>query len=360
MAAPPPIDDRPRLPAKTDYGIAIVGCGGIVNYAHLPAYAAHGLRVLGCYDVNPAAARETAERHGLRHVYGSLDELLADGEVEIVDVAVQPWHQRAIVEQAVAAEKHLLLQKPLAVDIGDGAAIVEAGWRAGRKVAVNQQMRWTGGIAAARQLIAAGYVGQPTDVQIQVSVKTPWTMWPWLQQSPRLDVLYHSIHYLDAIRSLVGDPEWVTARHSRYPGQAEVAETKTLTILDYPSGLQALIAVNHHNETGGHHAIFRVLGTGGIVEGTIGLLAEYPAGGLDTIRCRQSDDPIDVWHELPLTTLWVPDAFIGTMASLMEAIQSDGIPVTDAADNLTTLRLVHACYRSAAAGRSVRLDDVLS
>jgi predicted dehydrogenase len=317
------------------------------------------LRVLGCFDVNPDAARETAARHGLPRVYGSLDELLADREVEIVDVAVQPWHQRAIVEQAVAAGKHLLLQKPLAVEVSDGAAIVEAAQRTGRKIAVNQQMRWTGGIAAARQLIEAGYVGQPTDVQIQVSVKTPWTMWPWLQQSPRLDVLYHSIHYLDAIRSLIGDPEWVTARHSRYPGQAEVAETKTLTVLDYVSGLQALIAVNHHNETGGHHAIFRVLGTSGIVEGSIGLLAEYPAGGLDTVRCRQADDPIDVWYELPLTTLWVPDAFIGPMASLMEAIESDSTPVTDAADNLTTLGLVHACYRSAADHRSVRLVDIL-
>jgi predicted dehydrogenase len=360
VAAPPPIDDRPRLPAKSDYGIAIVGCGGIVNYAHLPAYAAHGLRVLGCYDVNAEAAKETAERHGLGRVYASLGELLADEAVEIVDVAVQPWHQRAIAEAALAAGKHLLLQKPLAVEVADGVAIIEAGRRAGRKVAVNQQMRWTGGIAAARQLIAAGYVGQPTDVQIQVSVTTPWSMWPWLQRSPRLDVLYHSIHYLDTVRSLVGDPEWVTARHARYPGQTEVAETKTLTVLDYPSGLQALIAVNHHNETGGSHAIFRVIGTGGIVEGTIGLLAEYPAGGLDTVRCRQADDPADVWHDIPLTTLWMPDAFIGTMGSLMEAIQSDGVPVTDAADNLTTLRLVHACYRSAAENRSVRLEEVIA
>jgi predicted dehydrogenase len=360
VAAPPPIDDRPRLPAKSDYGIAIVGCGGIVNYAHLPAYAAHGLRVLGCYDVNAEAAKETAERHGLGRVYASLGELLADEAVEIVDVAVQPWHQRAIAEAALAAGKHLLLQKPLAVEVADGVAIIEAGRRAGRKVAVNQQMRWTGGIAAARQLIAAGYVGQPTDVQIQVSVTTPWSMWPWLQRSPRLDVLYHSIHYLDTVRSLVGDPEWVTARHARYPGQTEVAETKTLTVLDYPSGLQALIAVNHHNETGRSHAIFRVIGTGGIVEGTIGLLAEYPAGGLDTVRCRQADDPADVWHDIPLTTLWMPDAFIGTMGSLMEAIQSDGVPVTDAADNLTTLRLVHACYRSAAENRSVRLEEVIA
>jgi predicted dehydrogenase len=119
------------------------------------------------------------------------------------------------------------------------------------------------------------------------------------------------------------------------------------------------VAVNHHNETGGHHALFRVLGTGGIVEGTIGLLAEYPAGGPDTARCRQPDDPPGDWHDIPLKTLWVPDAFIGPMASLMEAIATGGTPATDGADNLNTLRLVHACYRSATENRSVRFDEIV-
>lgn len=359
MAAPGSIDDRPRLPPKMDYGIAVVGCGGIVNYAHLPAYTTHRLNVLGCFDADHDAAQTTAAGHGLPRVYGSLGELLADDAVEIVDVAVQPWHQRAIAERALTAGKHLLLQKPLAVELADGAAIVEAGRRAGRKVAVNQQMRWAAGIAVAKQLIDRGYVGTPTDVQIQVSVATPWHRWPWLATSPQLEVLYHSIHYLDAIRFLVGDPEWVTSRHTRYPGQAECAETKTITVLDYPSGLQVLVAVNHHDESGGHHATFRVLGTHGVLSGTIGLLATYPAGGPDTLSVRSADDPPGAWHEIPLRTLWIPDAFIGPMASLMEAIQTDGTPVTDVADNMVTLRVVHAAYRSAAKQRSIRLADVV-
>ena len=56
--APLDLNYRPHLPAVADYGIGIVGCGGIVNYAHLPAYNAHRLRVLAKKFI----PREDAER----------------------------------------------------------------------------------------------------------------------------------------------------------------------------------------------------------------------------------------------------------------------------------------------------------
>ncbi|HWQ15265.1 MAG TPA: Gfo/Idh/MocA family oxidoreductase [Roseiflexaceae bacterium] len=356
--APLELRYKPVLPPRHDYGIGIVGCGGIVNYAHLPAYTAHRLNVVACYDLNLEAARATAVAHGIPQVHETLEALLADPQVEIVDIAVPAWEQRAIAERALAAGKHLLCQKPLAEHLDDARAIVAAGARAGRKVAVNQQMRWSAGIAAARDLIGRGFIGQVTDAQIQVSICTPWHMWPWLRDAPRLEVMYHSIHYLDSLRSILGDPQWVTSRHTKYPGQPERAETKTVTVLDYPSGLQALIAVNHHDESGDSYATYRFLGTEGVIKGTIGLLYNYPHGRPDTLQCHSTRVTPAVWYDIALEGLWIPDAFIGPMASLMEAIQTGGAPATDAADNLGTLRAVHAAYRSAAEHRSVRPDEL--
>ncbi|HJZ47558.1 MAG TPA: Gfo/Idh/MocA family oxidoreductase [Roseiflexaceae bacterium] len=356
--APLELNYRPRLPPKADYGIGIVGCGGIVNYAHLPAYAAHQLRVLGCYDLNAEAARKTAADHGIPIVYETLDALLADQRIEIVDIAVPAWHQRAIAEQALAAGKHLLCQKPLAEELPDAEAIADATRRFGRKAAVNQQMRWSAGIAAAKDLISRGAIGQPTDAQIQVSVTTPWHMWPWLKVAPRLEIMYHSIHYLDSLRYLFGDPEWVTSRHARYPGQPEAGETKTVTVLDYEAGLQALVAVNHHDHSGDSYATFRFLGSEGLIKGTIGLLYNYPHGRPDTLQIHSTRLAPDTWFDIKLEGLWIPDAFIGPMASLMDAIQSDGTPITDVADNLGTLRVVHAAYRSAAEHRSIRPEEL--
>ncbi len=352
-------DYLPKLPAKTDYGIGIVGCGGIVNYGHLIAYKNHGLNVVACYDADPAASAKTAQAHGIGTVQASLDALLADARVQIVDIAVQPWHQRAIAERVFAAGKHALCQKPLADSFADAQAIVQAAQRAGVKAAVNQQMRWSAGIAAARDLIVKGVIGQPTDAQIQVSTNTPWHMWPWLANSPRLEISYHSIHYLDSLRSLFGDPAWLTSRHARYPKQGAKAETKTITVLDYADGLQALVAVNHSDESPDGYATFRFLGAAGIIKGTIGLMYNYPHGRPDTFEVHLHSDAPEDWHRFDLKSLWVPDAFIGPMASLMGAIQTGGEPVTSVADNLNTLRLVEAAYVSAAENRSVRPAEIV-
>lgn len=349
---------KPRIPAKTDYGIGIVGCGGIVNYAHLPAYKAHALNIRACYDLNNEIARKTAAAHGIPAVYESLDAILADDTIQIVDIAVHPAAQPAIAVKALQAGKHLLCQKPLAVSYEDALIIVEASKKAGRLVAVNQQMRWDAGIAAAKDLISRGFIGQPTDAQIQVSSTTPWHLWPWLAQSPRLEVQFHSIHYLDAMRYLFGDPYWVTSRHTRYPLQKARAETKTITVLDYASGMQALVAVNHYDESGDNYATFRFLGTEGVIKGTIGLMYNYPDGRVDTLQAHSNSFAPDLWFDVKLEGRWVPDAFIGPMASLMEAIQSGGKPLTDIEENLCTLRIVDACYLSAIEHRSVRACDV--
>jgi predicted dehydrogenase len=290
--------------------------------------------------------------HGIPRVAVTLDDLLADDEVEIVDIAVTPEAQVAIAERAAEAGKHLLCQKPLAPGYPAAARLVAAARDAGVKLAVNQQMRWDAGIRVAHQLIAQGALGQPADARIEVNVRTPWHLWPWMAQSPRLEVMYHSIHYHDSLRFLFGEPQRVTAVHGRFPGQPETGETRTTTVLEYESGLITLVDVNHHNWSDDAHARFRFLGSDGIITGTIGLLYDYPHGRLDTLSYQANEEP-RVWHDAPLRTRWIPDAFAGPMASLMEAIESGGEPETSGEDNLGTLRVVHAAYRSAAEGRGI-------
>jgi len=350
------IDWRPKLGKKTDYGIGFVGCGGIVQYGHVPAYQKAGFRVVAAYDLKRDAAEKVAELTGTARVYAELDELLADPAVEIVDIAVMPWTQLDVVRKVAAAGKHMLCQKPLSDKFDEAVQIVAVARAAGVKQAVNHQMRWDSGIAAARIMIERGMIGTPTDAQIQISCATPWHMWPWLAHAPRLEVEYHSIHYIDSMRFIFGSPEWVTSRHSRYAEQGDVrAETKTITVFDYANGLQALIAVNHYNMHADTSAIFRFLGTEGAIEGTIGLMYNYPSGRPDTLVYSQKDTP----HvELPLDEMWIPDAFVGPMAGLMHAIETDALPPTDSADNLDTLRLIEAAYLSAAENRSVRPSEI--
>jgi predicted dehydrogenase len=150
----------------------------------------------------------------------------------------------------------------------------------------------------------------------------------------------------------------VTSRHSRLPGQTFKGETKTISIWDYPDGFQALIAQNAHDWTPDRYAFCRILGRSGWARSTLRSALEYPNTQPDTIEWLSRErNPHHRFH-LTLEGTWIPDAFVGPMASLMEAIQTGGRPATPGTDSLGTLRVVEACYRSAAEQRSVSPNEI--
>jgi len=346
-----------KLPPKTDYGIAFVGCGGIVNYGHIPSYQANGFNLIGGYDINQEAAEKTVQTHGLKKLYKSLDEVLSDPLVEIVDVAVVPEEQWNVVSKVIAAGKPLLCQKPFSIEYARAVEMTTLAQQAGIKMAVHQQFRWSSIIQATHALMMEGWLGDILDVQVQVSIHTPWDMWPWIASQPRLEVLFHSIHYLDSLRYLFGDPALVTSRHSKHPTQKAKGETKTITTWDYSNGMQILVAICHYDWSPALYSNFRVLGTDGVIEGTIGTNYDYPDGRSDTIKFT-SRKHLDQNFECILPGKWIPDAFYGPMASLMEAIQTGDEPVTSAKDNLGTLRVVDAAYLSMKEARSVSPSEI--
>ncbi|GAA4490359.1 Gfo/Idh/MocA family oxidoreductase [Actinoallomurus oryzae] len=345
------------IPPEHRLPVAVVGAGAIVDVAHLPAYRAAGLEITGLFDLDAGKARATADHHGIERVYGSLEELLADERVAVVDIAVAPDAQPGIARTAIEAGKHLLCQKPFAPDAATGRELVDAARERGVKVAVNQQLRFDEGIAAARAMVRAGWIGEPTAMTFTVNIFTDWSAWDWLVASDRLEIAYHSIHYLDAIRSILGDPERVFCTGSRTPGQLAKGETRTMSTLVYPGDVRALVHATHENRTGDYEAAFRIDGSEGAIKGTLGLLYDYPHGRPDTLEVNSRTLPTDGWLPYPVTTRWLPDAVAGPMGSLLAAIAEDGEPETTAADNLRTLDLMDALYRSMRTGESERLGS---
>ncbi|MBM2621818.1 Gfo/Idh/MocA family oxidoreductase [Actinoplanes sp. LDG1-06] len=329
--------------------IGVVGAGAITRVAHLPAYGKAGLTVAGICDLSPERASSVAQEFGLPRTY-TLDEMLVEEAIEIIDVAVVPEAQPEIVRKALAAGKHVLAQKPLAVDSERGAGLVEAARDAGRSLVVNHQMRYGEGMAAARAMAEAGWIGDVTAMVIDVDIETDFTAWDWLVTSPRLDLMYHSIHYFDTVRALLGDPTSVYCVGGRRPGQAVAGETRTFTTLTFDQGRRALVKVNHENHTGDQSATFRIDGSEGSIRGTIGLLYDYPHGRPDTLEVNSSRLPTDGWLPYPVTTRWIPDAFAGPMRALMLEIAGKGPAPTTAADGLRTLQLVEAGYASLESG----------
>ncbi|GAB3410921.1 Gfo/Idh/MocA family protein [Flindersiella endophytica] len=335
-------------------GIGIVGAGAIVRAGHLPAYRKAGLPVVAIADLDLSAAHSAAAEFGIGTVHGSAAELIADPRVDVVDIAVTPQAQAGIAHAAIAAGKHLLCQKPLSEELSTARALVEAAEQAGVRLAVNQQMRWDRVVRSTKELLDAGRYGEVTGGLFDIDVNTDWTLWPWLAERPRLEYFYHSIHYVDAIRHLFGDPVSVLATTARYPGQAAAGETRTTTVYEYSGTSQVVVLANHNNWSDRPRAVVRCQGTLGQSEGTLGVLYDYPAGRPDTFEFWSRTESL----RRDFTERWIPDAFAGPMGELLSAVAESREPSTSGRDNLSTLRVVHAAYLSASAGRRVSLAEI--
>jgi predicted dehydrogenase len=220
---------------------------------------------------------------------------------------------------------------------------------------VNFQLRYAPPIATARRLIADGAVGELTDVEVRVTVYTPWHLWTFLEGIPRMEILYHSIHYIDLMRSFLGEPDGVYGKTLPHPNAPKLASTRTAIILDYGDRVRATITANHAHRFGRRHqeGYVKWEGTKGAIRASLGALMNYPRGEPDSLElCRLgARGRPGPWRKVPFRGSWFPHAFIGTMASVMDhATGRAGPPPTRVEDAFRTMAVVEAIYRSSATG----------
>src|SRR5207248_3683128 len=96
-----PLNYLPRLPRRKDFGIGSLGAGFIMRDCHLVAYRQAGFNPVAIASRNPATARAVAELHRIPTVHDRVEDLLADPQVEILDVAVPPDLQPDLIRRAV-------------------------------------------------------------------------------------------------------------------------------------------------------------------------------------------------------------------------------------------------------------------
>src|SRR5687768_5875833 len=122
------LNDLPRLPKRRDFRIGCVGAGFIMRDCHLLAYRNAGFNPVAITSRDPANAKAVAAQYGIPKVYATVEELLADPQIEVLDVAVPPDVQPEVIRAAAqrGTLKGILAQKPLAMSYRDAKACVEA------------------------------------------------------------------------------------------------------------------------------------------------------------------------------------------------------------------------------------------
>jgi predicted dehydrogenase len=329
--------------------IVIIGAGDIVRDAHLPAYRKAGFPVAGVFDLRREVAESRAREFNLPRVFNSTAEAIAFPDA-IFDLGVPPKSQEAALE-SLPDGAAVLSQKPMGNSLEMAKRIVAICQRKRLHAAVNFQFRFCPSMLAIQDLLKRGELGELVEIEVRLNIRTPWATFPFLLSESRVEIQIHTVHYLDTIRMLLGDPSRVFARTVKHPHFPELASTRSSIILDYGDMIRCCLSINHCHPFGPRHeaATIRIEGTEGCAMATIGALMDYPRGQPDRLeiftRSQQN------WVEVPLIGSWFPDSFIGTMSNLQRFVAGEDAaltsPVTDA---LQTMKLVEACYVSDARG----------
>ncbi|MCB0184018.1 MAG: Gfo/Idh/MocA family oxidoreductase, partial [Caldilineaceae bacterium] len=189
------INTMPVLP-RNPRPIVSIGAGGIVQDAHYPAYQKAGLPVIGLYDRDGARAQMMANKFGVPTVYPTLAAAVQQAPADaIFDVAV-PASQLLNVLPQLPDDRAVLIQKPLGETLAQAQQIVQICHEKSLTAAVNFQLRWAPFVLAAHSIIEQGLIGAVHDLEVRVTVYTPWQLWPFLQAAPFAEIMYHSIHYI--------------------------------------------------------------------------------------------------------------------------------------------------------------------
>jgi predicted dehydrogenase len=341
-------DVGPRFPDDRS-GVAILGCGGIAQSAHLPAYERYGVGVTGVWSRTRARTASVPERFPLvGQVYDTAEDLLADPDVRIVDIATGPDVRLHWVEAAVEAGKHVLAQKPLTLDASELVSyqrLVSLADDRGLRIAVNHNARWAPPWRMTTLLLREGAIGEIVGVTHLHDKPLPPLAGTAYDDVPHMLIADYLVHWLDITRFWLaggdagdaGDACRVAAVDGRAPGQPADAQNpwSAMVTLFSRGGAAATVRIIGQAVASEPGCPFWVHGTAGTLRGSVLL-------GSDRLTLDRGDG-ITL---LPLGA-WFVDGFAAAMGELMCAIAEDRDPENSLDDSLATARLVLAARESA-------------
>jgi predicted dehydrogenase len=343
-------DIGPKLPGKP-FPILVIGTGGIVKDAHLPAYRMAGFPIWGLYNRTIPRAESLAREFGVERVFDDLDAAIRQAPGDVIFDLALPASMFAEALRRLPAGSHVLIQKPMGEDIGQAREVLEVCRERDLHAAINCQLRFAPFVMAARAMIDRGLIGDLTDMEMRLTTMTPWELFPFLNGLPRVEMVYHSVHYVDLVRSFLGEPRSIHARTVANPRHPQLASVCSAVLMDYPDPLRATITTNHLHRFGPDHqeSYLKWEGTKGAIKARVGLLMNYPHGVGDEFEyCLLDDDgKAGEWQSVALEGSWFPEAFIGSMAQVQ--CHKEGSltrMVTDVEDVIHTMACVEAAYES--------------
>lgn len=249
-------------PSSTQTRWGIVGPGRIAenvvrDFAHVP-----GAEVIAVGSRSLDRARDFADRHGIGTAHGSYADLVADPDVDVLYLATPHPQHHAVALDAVAAGKHLLVEKSFTATVAGAQEVVDAARAAGVFVMEAMWTRFQPAVVELRRLVADGAVGEVRSVQADLGVAREYdpTDRLFAKELGGGALLDLGVYVVSFAQMLLGDPDTVTATGSTFPTGVDA---EAALLLGYADGRAATLLTSLRNALPGQA---RVFGTEGWVD----------------------------------------------------------------------------------------------
>ena len=342
--------------------IGIIGCGRIAQTRHIPEYLGNeNAQIAGLFDLNSDRASELAEKYGAK-AYGSIDEMLADPQIDAVSVCVINTEHAAVTIKALNAGKHVLCEKPMATELEDCIAMVDAAKKNGKYLMIGQNQRLAKAHRKARKLLGQGVIGDVITFKTSFGHGGPegWSIdpskYPWFFQKSKssMGVLADlGIHKLDLIqfllhRKVVETTCKLTTLDKVDPdGNLIGVDDNAFCILKMDNGITGTLTASwtYYGEEQNSTVLY---GTEGIMK-----IYDHPEFAI-TVIDRDGDhayyDTDKIQTNDNQTKTGIIDAFI-------DALENDHEPEISGEDVLAAMRVVFASIKSSQEDRTIHIPE---
>ena len=336
--------------------VGVIGAGGI-STVHLEGYQKAGAEVVAICDKLPDRAGAQAKKFGIPNVFTTADRLLAIKEIQAVSVCTPNIDHKRSAMKALAAGKHVLCEKPMAMNAREAQEMIDAARKAKRKLQIALNNRFRGDVQFLKKMVDEGRIGRPYYARSLSIRRRGVPSWGVFGQKrlqcggPLIDIGVHSI---DLTRYLMGSPRPVAVSGKTYqtigatPGHVGMfgawdhatydVEDFAVALVRFENGATMLVesafCVNLDKDVFGCN----VVGDAGGL--TLSPLTVHMEVGGHLMDCTPSHVPnINAYHaEL--------QGFIDAIAKHTEV----PVPATEA---IWTTKIIDAIYASSKSGREV-------
>jgi len=354
--------------------VAIVGCGRISGLHQIGYRGREDAKIVAVCDTNKSLAKKKAKEWGVDKVYGDYQQVLADKEVDVVELLTPHHLHCSMTVQAAQAGKHISVQKPMALSAAEADEMIAAADQAGVVLRVYETFVYYAPAMRAKAMIEAGEIGEVRAVRMHVNSGTGDTAWhvplsAWLWRfNEKLcgggPLVFDHGYHLFSLGYYLGGPvekvfAWIDKTPVKQAGGMVKVDAPAMIMFQYKAArCYGQLDIEHtpqmriYSDYYADDDRIEVIGEQGIL-----FINRYTAKTVDLPPLMLFKDgkttPIPVegveWH----------DSFSATTIDFIEKLKTGGQPRLDGPTGKAVLQFTLAALQSAATGREVRPNEVL-